>query len=85
MSKHYLAIVNIVNGEYSYVERFLFEAENTEHGIEIAKRQIAKGSDNQDSMEESDSFYFNNGEVCHTLNYIREIPESDYEVLRKYI
>jgi hypothetical protein len=83
--KHYLVLVDITNGEYGYIERFLLDAENYDSANNIAKKRLSEGADERGEYDESSTFYYNGGCEARSINNIQEIQDVDYNVLVHYL
>jgi hypothetical protein len=81
--KHYFARINETNGGMEYDTPFLFviKGDPYKYAKKIAKDW--RGSDASDWDKELQGYWCDETLIC--ADYYQEIPEADFEVLKKYL
>lgn len=85
MVKHYLLKVEIINGEVEMGDQLLFAAEEGKQ--ETAAHNAIRfnwgvDDDNQDEITGENGYWYN--DMIINIGEIIELPEEDYQVLKRY-
>ena len=80
--KHYFATIKEQQGEYEHETRYLFKTAGDP--FEIAD-SVSKTWYALDSEPADNGGYWHNGEIISSVGEVKEIPASDFAILKKYL
>lgn len=81
--KHYFARINETNGGFEYDTPFLFVIKGDPHKYVKKIAKDWRGSDASDWDKGLQGYWCDETMIC--VDDYREIPEADFEVLKKYL